>query len=125
MVRAGELLATFDTFLGGRLITIGGRNDKDAYMKFLEPEQEEVWEIRSIDPKPSIRVFGRFAAKNVFVATNMGFRSDLGGFGSIEFRAAMTHCKRAWSRCFHTWPPHKGKSAHDYISENVIDLRDL
>lgn len=125
MVRAAELLATFDTFLGGRLVTIGGRNDKHAYMKLLEPEQEEVWEIRSIDPKPSIRVFGRFAAKDVFVATNMGFRSGLGGFGSIEFRAAMTHCKREWSRCFYTWPPHKGKSVHDYISENVIDLRDL
>ncbi|WP_158264291.1 hypothetical protein [Nitratireductor sp. StC3] len=122
--RAGLLLNTLDTFIGGGLITVGGRND-DAYIKLLEPEDRQVWEIRSVDPKPSIRVFGRFAEPNVFVATNKGFRRDLGAFGSAAFQRAMTDCTREWVKCFHTRPAHTGKRVNDFITENVVDLRDL
>lgn len=124
-VRTAELFNTFDTFLGGRMITVGTRNDRDAYMKILEPEADEVWEIRSVDPKPSIRVFGRFARQDVFVATNKGMRTELGGFGSKEFRDCMTRCTTEWRKCFQTWRPHTGSRINDYISDNVLDLRDL
>jgi hypothetical protein len=124
-VRTAQLLSTFDTYLGGGLITVGGRKHKAAYMKRLEPESEEVWEIRSVDPRPSIRVFGRFAEPDVFVATNMGFRTDLGGFNSKEFLRAVSACKREWRRSFHTWPPYSGIYINDYITQDVVDLRDL
>lgn len=123
-IRVGQLLNTLDTFLGNGLITVGRRNDKHAYMKQME-KVEEVWEIRSVDPKPSIRVFGRFAERDVFVATNKGFRKPLGAFGSPEFKRAMTTCTQEWRRCFQTWPVHTGDTVHDYLSENVVDLRDL
>lgn len=122
--RTGLLLNTLDTFIGGGLITVGGRND-DAYMKLLEPEDEQVWEIRSVDPRPSVRVFGRFAEPDVFVATNKGLRTELGAFGSAEFRRAMTDCTREWGKCFHTWPAHSGEQINDFITENVVDIRDL
>lgn len=123
--RTAELLSTFDTYIGGRLITVGGRNDKHAYMKRLEPDAEEIWEIRSVDPKPSIRVFGRFVLPDVFVATNKGFRTELGGFNSPQFRRSMSICKIEWRKCFHTWPPHTGGNIHEYITHNAVDLRDL
>src|ERR1700730_1705516 len=48
-------------------------------MKWLDPQKQEVWELKSVRPKPSIRVFGRFAEPDVFVATNLAFRQDLKG----------------------------------------------
>lgn len=123
-VRTAELMATFDTFLNGDLITVGGRRSKHAYMKQLEPFEAEVWEIRSVDPKPSIRVFGRFLTTDVFIATNKGRRSELGEFNSKNFRLAISYCGIEWRRCLPQALPHKGDSINDYISEHVFDLRD-
>jgi hypothetical protein len=124
-VRTAELFSTFDVFLSGKPISIGGRDDKYAYIKQLEPTTEEVWEIRSIQPRPSIRVFGRFAACDVFIACNKGLRTQLGGFGSREFQKAMSYCKIEWRKCLQSWPPHSGKRPNDYVSENLRDLSSL
>ncbi|MCC0013849.1 MAG: hypothetical protein H6881_08230 [Rhodobiaceae bacterium] len=122
--RTSQLYQTFDTFISGNLVTVGGRHD-DSFMKLLEPEDEQVWEIRSISPKPSIRVFGRFAEPDVFVATNKGFRADLGGFGSVGFKRAMTTCLQEWRKCFQNWPAFTGRHFNDYITSGAVDLRDL
>jgi len=61
-----ELRADLDEFLGGEPITVGGPRHKKAYMKPMVRWSGdsgfggyEVWEIRSRDPDPGIRVFGR------------------------------------------------------------------
>ena len=46
-------------------------------MKPLRKRADEVWEIRSRAPSPSIRLFGRFAMPNVFIGTNWEYRSFL------------------------------------------------
>jgi hypothetical protein len=46
------------------------------YLFLLYRADEAVWEIRSVRPNPSIRVLGRFAAKDIFVATNFALRDD-------------------------------------------------
>lgn len=126
-----ELRADLDDFLGGKPITVGGPKDKNAYMKPLLRSKadkgfggHEVWEIRSRDPKPAIRVFGRFARRDVFVATDWEHRAILGGFGSLLWRREIRRCKHDWRAVFGTREAHTGGSVHDYISDPVIDLRD-
>lgn len=123
--RRGRLQADFERFITGRLITVGGRNHRQAYMKCLEPERDEVWEIRSIDPRPSLRVFGSFAEANVFIAMHMGRRDELGGFNSPEFKAAIRYTKTCWRQLFNTWPPLTGSKLNEYITENVLDQRTI
>ena len=80
--RWNQLRAYFDFFTEGRLIHIG----RSGYMRPLDKRREEVWEIRSPRPRPSLRVFGRFAERDVFVATNWAERKLLKGRGSREWR---------------------------------------
>jgi len=86
-VRIGRLWADFDHFCLGGVITVGyGRNSSCA-MKQLDPRTDEIWEIRSRDPKPQIRVFGRFADTDVFVATHFCRREDLGDRNRLDLKA--------------------------------------
>ncbi len=50
-------------------------------IKQLKPEKFEHWELISRRPKPSLRVFGRFAKPNVFVGTYVRERRGLGKRG--------------------------------------------
>src|SRR4051812_14787755 len=59
----------------------GGVIDSE-YMIPLKRPAQHVWEIRSRRPRPSLRVLDRFADMDVFVATNVAMRSELGGMGS-------------------------------------------
>jgi hypothetical protein len=79
-----------------------------------------VWEIKSPKPRPVLRVFGRFAEKDVLIATNLGDRATLGGWGSREWRDAIETCKAEWRRLFPSWEPLCKGSIHDYVS-NAID----
>lgn len=63
--RMGRLRADLDLFTTGGLIVVSRGKESSAYMKHLDPPGDGIWEIRSRDPKPSLRVFGRFAATDV------------------------------------------------------------
>lgn len=121
-IRTGRLLADLDRFLSGQAITVGRRPRTNCFLKLLCPHDQEIWEIRSTDPRPSLRIFGRFVATDAFVATNKGPRTDYGAKGSVEFAAAITECQIEWRRAFSTWEPHSGAYPNDYISEKCIDL---
>lgn len=121
--RAGRLRANFDMFISGLVISVGQHPYKkkiSAYMSPLDPPPDEVWEIRSRDPKPGIRVFGRFSEKDVFVALTWGYREDLHGPKSREWRDAREGCKAEWRRLFHPYGPHTGSTPHDYISNIIL-----
>jgi hypothetical protein len=121
--RMGRLHADLDRFIAGAEIAVGGRRHKSAYIKQLEPERDGVWEIRSVDPDPQFRLFGRFADTDVFVATHLMQRSWLGVFQSFSWRQSIRRSKAIWGALFVSWPAKDGDHIHDYISENVLDLR--
>ncbi|MFD0850467.1 hypothetical protein [Sphingosinicella xenopeptidilytica] len=76
----------------------GGRITEDL-VKQLRPEKFEHWEFRCRKPKPSIRVFGRFAMPDVFVATHAQPRALLGGMWSPEFEHQKLVCEDHWNAC--------------------------
>jgi hypothetical protein len=95
--RYNSLQADLEVFLTGLPIT-------DSYLCPLRPLPRCVWEIRSKVPKPSIRVFGLFASRDVFVGTNHQLRNALGRFNSIEWKEASRIARYEWGRLFNVDP---------------------
>ncbi len=119
--RMGFLEADLVRFISGDEITVARGKEESCNLKPLSPPEGEVWEIRSRDPKPSIRVFGRFADQDVFIATNLEYRKVLDHIRSRKWKEEILRCKAIWKRLFPYLDPHSGDSLSDYIS-NAIDL---
>lgn len=116
-----RLEAAFSHFIEGGLVT----ND---FLKQLKPEKYEHWEIRSRKPRPSMRVFGRFAMPDVFIATHVVRRSELGGMWSMPFEHHKLVCEDHWKAAQLSAPFSDAPSFRyeKYITENAAEtLRGL
>jgi hypothetical protein len=107
--RIGMLEADLETFLDGTEL-------HPRYLFLLSPTREAVWEIRSPRPDPSIRVLGRFAAKDVFIATNYAFRDELEGWKSRAWRDVKLQSRTVWTTLFHTYRPIITTNIHDVVT---------
>lgn len=123
--RMAKLRADLERFVKGQNIIVGARLHGGCFLKRLEPAEAAVWEIISRNPKPSYRVFGRFARKDVFVATMVIERTLLGEFMSRLWRREIRRCKADWSRLFPANVPLLGDDINDYISPPFTDERDI
>jgi hypothetical protein len=81
------------------------------YMTCLSPFQNGVWQIKSVRPKPGVRVFGFFAAKDLFVATHYVFRKGMKNFNSKEYEVEIRRGKAIWRQLFPTY---------NYMSSNSL-----
>jgi hypothetical protein len=124
-IRFGKLRADLDHFSSGGFVVVSTGRHNICFMKHLSPKRDEVWEIRSRAPRPSIRVFGSFATVDVFIATNWGYREDLGGVCDRNWRDALVRCKSNWRNLFPSYNPVSGEKIDDYISKNVVDEREF
>jgi hypothetical protein len=107
--RMGTLQADLELFAEGQAID-------PKYLFRLYPLADGVWEIRSARPQPSIRVLGLFAARNVFIATNMALREDLGGWQSREWKNVKRAARAHWTQLFHTYQPMTSSNIHDLVT---------
>lgn len=123
-VRCSQLRADLEVFVTGGIIPVAKNPFKEgrtAYLKRLDPQREEVWEIRSRDPAPQIRVFGRFAKRDMFLALGWALRSDLGGPEDPRWNQAINECKAEWRRLLPAYPPLTADPPDDfdqYVSKN-------
>jgi hypothetical protein len=115
----GQARARLEGFIGGDVIATRAPPSKSVktLLALLEPSSENVWEFR-IGSRLSLRVFGRFAARDVFVATNWKPRRWLSE-DDHRWRDEMLSCKAAWTRLFPAYPPLSGNTIHDYISKAI------
>lgn len=126
---AGELRAWIDGFTKGRRVTVGSDKNRFVDIKILNPRADEVWELRKRD-QPSTRIFGRFAMKDVFIATNIKTTTDLFSLkwvtdGYIRWpvwRTEIRRCKAVWTSLFVTYQPVSGGKLDEYLS-NASDQR--
>ena len=129
--RFGELRADLEAFVKGEKVAVclDPYIARNAYMGRLDGPSDEVWDVRSRDPRPALRVFGRFAERDVFVALTwsprsiplLGYlRKPLGDKDSREWRDAIIECKAEWKKLFQAYEPIPGPNLHDYISTNVF-----
>jgi len=122
--RCGFVHRYFDRFLNGKKVTVAldPRSEADnCFLKRLDPIEDEVWEIRCREPAPGIRVFGRFAETNIFVALHWRLRKEMGSWGDPAWDAAIWTCKQHWGTFFHDCKPKSG-NLNDYIARNAIPV---
>jgi hypothetical protein len=131
--RCKRLEADLETFARGKMVRacLNPREHDRAFMGRLAPPADEVWDIRSVDPSPALRVLGSFADRDCFVALTCHPRSrtikgidrpPLGPWGSREWRNATNECKIKWRQLFHPYQPVHSETdnIHDYISDSVV-----
>lgn len=82
----------------------------------LSGKTKGVWEIRSYQDEPQIRVFGFFAMKDLFVALDYEYRFNLGDSESAAWRFHMQRAATKWKSLFPTYTPRTSKVAHNVFS---------
>lgn len=112
--RYGALRADLEQF-------ITSANLYPKYLFWLTPKRDVVWEIRSVEDIPSLRVLGRFAEYDVFVALTIEERSELEGWNSQSWRRAIRTCVQRWMTLFFAYQPRLGNTANDFFSGSVPD----
>jgi hypothetical protein len=113
--------ALLESFIRGDEMTIRMPPSTTAktMIALLKPASENVWAFRARLPA-GIRVFGRFAARDVFVATNWAMRESLlaadGKNDPAKWRIEFLTCKNVWNRLFPSYNPLDRTDPHDFIS---------
>jgi hypothetical protein len=88
-------------------------------MKWLDPKKYEHWELKSVRPRPSLRVFGRFACPDVFVGTHIVERTKLKGKWTIEWEIEKLTCEDHWKAALGNFIPFSARDYEGYITENA------
>ncbi|MHC4705585.1 MAG: hypothetical protein ACYS8I_00665 [Planctomycetota bacterium] len=76
-------------------------------MRHLRPKVRGVWALRSHLDDPQIRVFGHFAAKDVFVAFFFEYRGDLGSDTDPDWLVQIRSVENEWKQLFPAYTPLK------------------
>jgi hypothetical protein len=116
--RWSQAAAYLDAFIERSSITIppNSRRAGYAFMSRLEPPPEELWDIRCFGPKPGLRIFGRFADKDVFIALTWNYRENLAS--DVEYAKAGDRAVRQWGMLFASY--FVGNYPDDYITGAVL-----
>jgi hypothetical protein len=105
---------------GGELIVSADPRELVCQLKRLEPPPPEIWEMRVSEPSPGIRVFGRFAHKDIFIALLWEDRILLGPFGSRRWKYFASKCEQDWHKYFPRHNPVEGRSINEYLSNATV-----
>lgn len=108
--------AELDNFVVGRQISVRLPPSKNvrAAIALLEDAHEEVWEGRCRQPSPQVRIFGRFAEKDLLISFLKRNRDEIS-----DYFAEKELTKKQWRTLFPTYNPHRGTKADDYVSNSV------
>jgi hypothetical protein len=111
------LRALMETFVNGGWVSMRFPPSKDvsANLALLCPEEDAVWEMRSRESDPQLRVFGHFAHRNTFVALTWDERPQLSTHEHWEY--AIKNCQAQWRKLLPSYRPTKGANPNDFLSE--------
>jgi len=112
-----RLSAQFQSFIIGGTVPVALIHDhKNAEWARLDPSGHEVWESRIRHQTPELRVLGRFADVDIFVAFNLYEGWQLKG--KPKWDAAKARCQADWHALFPVASPVQGATVSDYIGAN-------
>ena len=129
--RCAFLRADLENIVSGDFITVcwdpfKARNEQIGR---LDPTTDEVWDLRCQNPAPGLRVFCRFAEKDVLVALTCSPRSvslpwlsrlPLLHRLSREWRTAIIECRREWIKLFPAHEPISGNDINAYLTDAIL-----
>ena len=113
-VRYNRMRAVVDAFVAGARMAVRyppSRSAK-AQIALLDPAADQVWEFRSREPRPGVRLFGSFLEPNTFVALFTELRENI----DDDFLKEKERCKREWRRFFPAYRPFSGGSLNSYVT---------
>lgn len=125
--RCARIRADLERFVTGdeiKVCRIPFKADR-AYLGLLEPPTAGIWDVRCVDPSPSVRLLGCFAEQDVFVPlipasrsvpTDLLFRGPLHDKHSVQWDNVINECDTAWWTLFHDNDRLRSKDLHDLIS---------
>jgi hypothetical protein len=131
-IRCTRLRADLENILAGNPIVVCWEPHKAKshhQIGRLDPPEDDVFDIRSVDPSPGLRVIFHFVEKDVLVLHVCNPRSvavswmralPLGGKASKAWKKAIRDSKSRWSTLFPQHPPHHGIDIHAYLSNAVL-----
>lgn len=116
--RFARAIPALDSFTEGLLwsVRIPPSTSVMAQIALLKDADEEVWELRIRDPKPGLRLFGRFSERDCFIALTWAERENLET--DDDWLREKERCKREWRKFFPSFKPHTGSQADDYVSNS-------
>lgn len=124
-VRMQDLLAFLQGFTSGQRLNVSlcGRKHKNAMLGRMEAPRDEVWEIRH-QPSPGLRITGRFASADHFIATDWYLRSVRVPWSDklpirdseAAYKKMKTACQREWQSLFPNHGPIHGGKVNVYLS---------
>lgn len=123
--RYAQLGTDFDRYVTGETIPVGlepYKKGDNAFLARINPAEYGVWAIRSVAPKPAIRVLGAFCETDVFVALFTRRRVDLGGPESRAWAEAREAAIARWDDLFPEEHRLLGDNVHDFISEKAVPV---
>ena len=127
--RAARLRADLEAFVRGEPVSVCLRPYEAgaAFLGRLAEPEEEVWDVRAREPNPALRLFGRFAAPDHFVAFDWRPRSKpwngrepLHDRHDPEWDAEKAKCLAQWERLFPKHDPVHGGTVYEYVTSNAL-----
>lgn len=119
-----HILRLFERWVTGELMTISmNGGGTGAFIAQLDPPPPDIWELRVTEPRPQFRVFCRFIAKDLIVATCVRTRDELGPRSvrskkrSKAWTDAMYDCKTQWDKILPGTTPIAGHLSTDFVTE--------
>ena len=128
--RCYRLRADLENILAGARLTCCDipREAKEKHqIGRLDPIEDKIFDIRSLEPSPALRIIFHFAERDVFVihtcsprSVNVSWLTRLPLVNEKLWRRAISNGKARWSILF---PGHEppGASIHDYLSNAFVD----
>lgn len=116
-LRHSTFRGTLDAFIQGEELSVAEHPFNklgDAFLARVHPVEDEIWDIRSIDPNARIRCFGAFGGKNLFIALTFAYREDITTTEDWDYE--IDRCKGMWNQFFGSMNRFKGGSLDEYVS---------
>lgn len=126
-VRYSKLRADLENFSSGGELSVCAEpfEATDEDLAILDPRADGVWDFRSRNPSPGLRLIGQFAKLDTFVALVLAPRSKpvdglpppLGDRNSREWKRAISDCRKAFGSLFNPFEAIQGGNVEDVLSE--------
>lgn len=125
--RCFRLRADLESFASGGEISICVEpfRARDEDLALLAKPEHGVWDYRSREPRPGLRLLGQFVGRDTFVALIPATRSirdefiprgPLGDKDSREWRRAIRDCRSQFRSLFSPYKPITGGNLSDLLS---------
>jgi hypothetical protein len=129
--RCARLRADLENFVTGARMTVCWEPfeaKKEAQIGRLDPIGDEVWDFRCQEPSPGLRVFCRFADKDILVALTCYPRSISVPWldrlplldSKRRWRRAIIDCRSEWKKLFPAHEPISRDHIDEYLSNAIL-----